>query len=235
MTTSRPLRTTALAAPPSAALATVHYAPVVSTFGPLRDRTMPRLSGRAHADHVARTFDAGPEPRSTPFSPRLLDERGVRGVRATFFLLSSAAHRSAGTPHGDRGPRRRRHYPAARLGPHLGPRRLALDALPRILDTCTQRGQEVGPLRDHGQPVPDTSCGNPLRPHIVYNYVDDRLCRSRSFLGAHRRQGTTARRMHLALESHRDPEAVLARFIDRLPATDEELLRQPLGNLPEER
>lgn len=45
----------------------------------------------------------------------------------------------------------------------------------------------------------------------------------------------TARRMHQALESDPDPEAVLARFVDRMPATDEELLRQPLGNLPEER
>lgn len=136
MTTACPLRTTAPAALPAAALAAVHCAPVVSTFGPLRDRTMPRLSGRAHADHVALTFDAGPDPLSTPFFPRLLDERGGR---VTFFLLGSVAHRSPGAPHGDRGPRRRRHYPAARLGPHLGPRRLALGALPRILDTCTQR------------------------------------------------------------------------------------------------
>ncbi|MFD4559104.1 hypothetical protein ACFWP5_33095 [Streptomyces sp. NPDC058469] len=42
----------------------------------------------------------------------------------------------------------------------------------------------------------------------------------------------TARRMHQALESDPDPEAVLARFVDRMPATDEELRRQPLGNLP---
>lgn len=76
MTTACPLRTTAPAALPAAALAAVHCAPVVSTFGPLRDRTMPRLSGRAHADHVALTFDAGPDPLSTPFFPRLLDERG---------------------------------------------------------------------------------------------------------------------------------------------------------------
>ncbi|WP_240362743.1 hypothetical protein [Streptomyces sp. S1D4-23] len=67
MTTSRPLRTTALAALPSAVLAAVHYAPVVSTFGPLRDRTMPRLSGRAHADHIVLNVDAGPDPLSTPF------------------------------------------------------------------------------------------------------------------------------------------------------------------------
>ncbi|MFK0025968.1 hypothetical protein [Streptomyces sp. NPDC090798] len=113
--------------------------------------------------------------------------------------------------------------------------RSALGALPRILDTCTERGYEVGPLCDHGQPLPDTSCGNPLQPPIVYSYVDDRLWRSRSFLSAHRRQGMTARRMHLALESDPDRKAVLARFVDRLPATDVELLRQPLGSLPDER
>jgi hypothetical protein len=45
----------------------------------------------------------------------------------------------------------------------------------------------------------------------------------------------TARRMHQALEPDPDPEAVLARFLDGMPATDEELLRQPLGNLPAER
>ncbi|MFC9633389.1 polysaccharide deacetylase family protein [Streptomyces mirabilis] len=156
----------------------------------------------------------------------------LRGPRAPY---DRAGHTRVSPPHGDRGPRRRRHYPAARLGPHLGPRRLALGALPRILDTCTQRGYEVGPLCDHGQPVPDASGGNPLRPPIVYSYVDDRLCRSHSFLWAHRRQGMTARRMHQALESDPDPEAALERIIDRLPGTDEELLRQPLGNLPEER
>ncbi|WP_240363356.1 hypothetical protein [Streptomyces sp. S1A1-7] len=64
---SRSLRTTALAALPSAVLAAVHYAPVVSTFGPLRDRTMPRLSGRAHADRIVLNVDAGPDPLSTPF------------------------------------------------------------------------------------------------------------------------------------------------------------------------
>ncbi|MGV9561251.1 BlaI/MecI/CopY family transcriptional regulator [Streptomyces sp. NPDC003480] len=47
--------------------------------------------------------------------------------------------------------------------------------------------------------------------------------------------GMTARRIHRALESDPDREAVLARFVDTLPATDEELLRQLLGSLPEER
>ncbi|MEV6029164.1 BlaI/MecI/CopY family transcriptional regulator [Streptomyces sp. NPDC052036] len=46
--------------------------------------------------------------------------------------------------------------------------------------------------------------------------------------------GMTARRMYQALESDPDREAVLARFVDKLPATDEELLRQLLRILPDE-
>ncbi|MGW1194755.1 polysaccharide deacetylase family protein [Streptomyces sp. NPDC002536] len=91
MTTARLLRTATLAALP--ALAAVHAAPVVSTFGPLRNRAMPRLSGRGRPDHVALTFDDGPDPLSTPRFLRLLAEREVH---ATFFLLGSAAHRSPG-------------------------------------------------------------------------------------------------------------------------------------------
>lgn len=242
MTTTRPLRTAALAALPAAALAAVHCAPVVSTFGPLRNRTMTRLSGRGRANHVALTFDDGPDPLSTPFFLRLLDQRGVR---ATFFLLGSEAHRSPGVVreiaaagheigvHGWRhrplllrGPRatyddfaRARdtvaditgtrptlfrppygvmsaaaHVAARRLGltPVLwtcwgedwtaratpesvyrtvtadldgggtillhdsdctsapGAWRSALGAVPRILDTCEERGYEVGRLCDHG-------------------------------------------------------------------------------------
>jgi peptidoglycan/xylan/chitin deacetylase (PgdA/CDA1 family) len=91
VTTARTLRTAALAALP--VLAAAHAAPVVSTFGPLRNRAMPHLSGRGRPDHVALTFDDGPDPRSTPRFLRLLDERGVR---ATFFLLGSEAHRTPG-------------------------------------------------------------------------------------------------------------------------------------------
>ncbi|MFF4958873.1 polysaccharide deacetylase family protein [Streptomyces sp. NPDC001222] len=249
MTASSPLRAAALAALPAAALAAVHFAPVVSTFGPLRNRTMPRLSGRGRAGHVALTFDDGPDPLSTPFFLRLLDRRGVR---ATFFLLGSEAHRSPGLVreiaaagheigvHGWRhrplllrGPRatyddfaRARdtvaditgtrptifrppygvmstaaHVAARRLGltPVLwtcwgedwtaratpesvhrtvtadldgggtillhdsdctsapGAWRSALGAVPRILDTCAERGYEVGPLRDHGWQLPTAS------------------------------------------------------------------------------
>ncbi|MFI0151381.1 polysaccharide deacetylase family protein [Streptomyces lydicus] len=226
----------------AAALAAAHSAPVVSTFGPLRNRVMPHLSGRGRPDHVALTFDDGPDPVSTPLFLRLLDQRGVR---ATFFLLGSEAHRSPGLVreiasaghetgiHGWlhrplllRGPRatyddfaRARdtvatitgspptlfrppygvmstaaHVAARRLGltPVLwtcwgedwtaraspesvhrtvisdlngggtvllhdsdctsapGAWRSALGALPRILDTCEQRGYAVGRLCDHG-------------------------------------------------------------------------------------
>ncbi|MGW5432177.1 polysaccharide deacetylase family protein [Streptomyces sp. NPDC004059] len=88
MTAAHTLRTAALTA-----LAAAHAAPVVSTFGPLRNRLMPRLAGRGRPDHVALTFDDGPDPRSTPLFLRLLAERGVH---ATFFLLGAQAHRSPG-------------------------------------------------------------------------------------------------------------------------------------------
>ncbi|MFE5137014.1 polysaccharide deacetylase family protein [Streptomyces fagopyri] len=88
MTARHILRTAALAALP--VLVAAHAAPVVSTLGPLRNRAMPRLSGRGRPDHVALTFDDGPDPRSTPRFLRLLAEREVR---ATFFLLGDEARR----------------------------------------------------------------------------------------------------------------------------------------------
>ncbi|MFB7442033.1 BlaI/MecI/CopY family transcriptional regulator [Streptomyces mirabilis] len=45
--------------------------------------------------------------------------------------------------------------------------------------------------------------------------------------------GLTARRMRQVLESDPDPEAVLSRFVEELPARDEQLLRQLLGDLPD--
>ncbi|MDJ0343927.1 polysaccharide deacetylase family protein [Streptomyces sp. H10-C2] len=74
-------------------IATVHAAPALSTFGPLRNRFMPRLSGQGRRDHVALTFDDGPDHLSTPHFLRLLH---TRDLRATFFLLGSMAVRSPG-------------------------------------------------------------------------------------------------------------------------------------------
>ncbi|MHC3467616.1 polysaccharide deacetylase family protein [Streptomyces sp. 7R007] len=238
MTAVRLLRTGALAALPVVA---VHAAPVLSAFGPLRNRAMPRLAGRGRPDHVALTFDDGPDPLSTPFFLRVLEKRQVK---ATFFLLGSQARRSPGlvreiadagheiAVHGWlhrplllRGPRAtyddlarardtvgaltgrrpslfRPPYGVMSAAAHLAARRLgltpvlwtcwgedwtaratpdsvhrtvvrdlhgggtillhdsdctsapgawrsALGALPRILDTCAERGLPVGPLRDH--------------------------------------------------------------------------------------
>ncbi|MCO5974115.1 BlaI/MecI/CopY family transcriptional regulator [Actinoallomurus soli] len=46
--------------------------------------------------------------------------------------------------------------------------------------------------------------------------------------------GLTARRMRQVLESDSDREAVLTRFVEDLPARDEQLLRQLLGELPDQ-
>ncbi|MFD3450637.1 polysaccharide deacetylase family protein [Streptomyces sp. NPDC058691] len=246
MITARLLRTSAFVALP--AFAAAHAAPVISTFGPLRKRVMPRLSGQGRTDHVALTFDDGPDPLSTPFFLRLLADRRVR---ATFFLLGTEARRSPGlvrdialagheiAVHGWshrplllRGPRAtyedlarardlvgdltgrqpqlfRPPYGVMTTAAHIAARHLgltpvlwtcwgqdwtaratpesvhrtvtadlrgggtvllhdsdctsapgawrsALGALPRILDTCQERGLDVGPLRDHG------AVGSPL-------------------------------------------------------------------------
>ncbi|OIJ65340.1 polysaccharide deacetylase family protein [Streptomyces mangrovisoli] len=75
------------------ALAALNAAPVISTFGPLRNAVMPRLSGRGRPDHIALTFDDGPDHLATPHFLARLD---ARGVRATFFLLGSMLVRSPG-------------------------------------------------------------------------------------------------------------------------------------------
>jgi predicted transcriptional regulator len=46
--------------------------------------------------------------------------------------------------------------------------------------------------------------------------------------------GLTARRMRQVLESDSDRAAVLSRFVQDLPARDEQLLRQFLAGLPDE-
>jgi peptidoglycan-N-acetylglucosamine deacetylase len=82
----------ACAAIPLAAAA-FHIAPVISSFGPLRNRFMPALAGQGRSDHVALTLDDGPDPVSTPFFLRLLERHDVR---ATFFLLGTEAQRAPG-------------------------------------------------------------------------------------------------------------------------------------------
>lgn len=85
------MRTTGTIGLTAAALAVAHAGPGVSAIGPLRRRLLPRLAGMGRTDHVALTFDDGPDPASTPAFLGLLAERRVR---ATFFLLGSMVVRA---------------------------------------------------------------------------------------------------------------------------------------------
>jgi peptidoglycan/xylan/chitin deacetylase (PgdA/CDA1 family) len=58
--------------------------PSVCTIPDVRRIVAPRLAGRGRADHVALTFDDGPDPASTPY---VLDALHTIGWRATFFLV----------------------------------------------------------------------------------------------------------------------------------------------------
>ncbi len=75
----------------AAGLAVAHGGPGITAVGPVRKAMFPRLAGRGAADHVALTFDDGPDPDVTPSFLELL---GGRPVRATFFLLGSMAARA---------------------------------------------------------------------------------------------------------------------------------------------
>ena len=73
-------------------VAAVHVAPAATWLWPVR-RAFPRLAGRGAPDHVALTFDDGPDPRSTPL---FLDELERLGCRATFFVLGERLERHPG-------------------------------------------------------------------------------------------------------------------------------------------
>ncbi len=73
------------------ALLAVNAAPGVTGLGPVRRRAFPRLAGLGRPDHVALTFDDGPDPRTTP---AFLDLLAERRVRATFFLLGDMVARA---------------------------------------------------------------------------------------------------------------------------------------------
>lgn len=69
----------------------MHPFPALTTFGPVRNRVLPGLAARGADDHVALTFDDGPDLASTP---RFLELLAARDVHATFFLLGSMAERA---------------------------------------------------------------------------------------------------------------------------------------------
>lgn len=73
--------------------AAAQAAPALTGLAPVRRRLSPRLSGLGRHDHVALTFDDGPDPASTPL---FLAELDRLGWKATFFMLGSMALRSGG-------------------------------------------------------------------------------------------------------------------------------------------
>lgn len=69
-------------------LGVVQHAPALTSITPLRRRFMPQLSGISRLPHIALTYNACPDPRSTP---QLLDLLARYEVHATFFLLAQRA------------------------------------------------------------------------------------------------------------------------------------------------
>jgi len=77
----------------AAGLAVAQAGPGVTALRPVRLALFPRLSGLGAADHVALTFDDGPDPAATP---RFLAALAARGLHATFFMLGSMVDRAPG-------------------------------------------------------------------------------------------------------------------------------------------
>ncbi|MHB8295079.1 MAG: polysaccharide deacetylase family protein [Acidimicrobiales bacterium] len=71
--------------------AAAHFLPAVTSLAAIRRGATPGLAGTGRADHVALTFDDGPDPVSTPM---FLDQLGSLGIKATFFMLGSMARRA---------------------------------------------------------------------------------------------------------------------------------------------
>jgi peptidoglycan/xylan/chitin deacetylase (PgdA/CDA1 family) len=88
-----PVRRAAMVLAPTAAVtavAAVHIGPAATWLPGLRCRFFPGLAGVGRPDHIALTFDDGPDPKSTP---RFLDALDGLGVRATFFVLGDSVVR----------------------------------------------------------------------------------------------------------------------------------------------
>jgi peptidoglycan/xylan/chitin deacetylase (PgdA/CDA1 family) len=73
--------------------AIAHAGPALAGVSPFGVRVTPSLVGKGRADHVALTFDDGPDPASTP---AFLEELDRLGWRATFFMLGTMARQAPG-------------------------------------------------------------------------------------------------------------------------------------------
>jgi peptidoglycan/xylan/chitin deacetylase (PgdA/CDA1 family) len=71
-------------------VAAANLAPSLACIAPLRRSLLPRLAGISTRQHIALTFDDGPDRRSTP---RFMDLLAAHGVTATFFLLGAHVQR----------------------------------------------------------------------------------------------------------------------------------------------
>lgn len=88
----RVARTAALGLAGSAGAAVfAHLVPGVVFWRSARNRLLPGLAGVGRPDHIALTFDDGPDRRATP---AILDALEGLGWRATFFCLGTQARES---------------------------------------------------------------------------------------------------------------------------------------------
>ena len=90
---ARPPAALAAAAVAVGCVAVAHAGPGVTALAPIRRRFFPRLSGQGRPDHVALTFDDGPDPAWTP---AFLEVLATWRARATFFMLGSMAASAPG-------------------------------------------------------------------------------------------------------------------------------------------
>jgi peptidoglycan/xylan/chitin deacetylase (PgdA/CDA1 family) len=120
----------------AATLAVGQGAPGITAIGPVRRRYFPGLAAQGRADHVALTFDDGPDPGSTP---SFLATLGAHQVRATFFLLGprTAAARSLAAEIAAAGHELGVHGWDHRYATLRGPRALH-DDLARAYDTIAE-------------------------------------------------------------------------------------------------
>jgi peptidoglycan/xylan/chitin deacetylase (PgdA/CDA1 family) len=75
----------------SAAVGLAHALPAACGIAGVRRRWFPRVAGVGRGDHIALTFDDGPDEKSTP---EFLDGLAALGWRATFFMLGSMVRRA---------------------------------------------------------------------------------------------------------------------------------------------